>query len=71
MSEFIINCIVLHCSADTVHCECFHCELQCLVGTCVRLQPTGPRRQAGGTPPRVANTWRLVVRPGRWVDHAR
>jgi hypothetical protein len=54
MSEFIINCIVLHCSADTVHCECFHCELQCLVGTCVRLQPTGPRRQAGGTPPRVA-----------------
>jgi hypothetical protein len=33
-------------------------------------QPAGPKRQAGGTPTRVADTWRLAVKPRRWAGHA-
>jgi hypothetical protein len=32
----------------TVHCKWIHCELHCLVGSCVRLHLVGPKCQAGG-----------------------
>jgi len=37
----------------------------------VRLQPAGPKRQAGGKPTGAADTWHLVAGPGRWEGHAR
>ena len=42
------------------YCECFYCGLYCLVGAYVRLQPTGPKRQAGGTPLGLQT-------PGAWL----
>ena len=44
----------------------------CIVwwGHVVKLQPAGPKRQAGGVHTRDADTWYLVVSPRRWASHA-
>jgi hypothetical protein len=57
VSEFIVDYIVLHCSASIVNYECFHCGLHCLVRVCVRLQPASLKRQARGASSGAAHTW--------------
>ena len=51
--------IILHYSTSIVNYECFHYRLHCLVRVCVRLQPAGPKRQAGGASSRAAHMWRM------------
>ena len=56
VSEFTVDCIVLHCSVGTLDRECFNYELHYLVGAYVRLQPLDSKCQAGGGPIKVAHT---------------
>jgi len=47
VSEFIVDCTVLHCSAGTVDSECIHCELHCLVGACGKAAACRTRMSLG------------------------
>jgi hypothetical protein len=66
-----MDCIVLHCSACTVDCECFHCGLHCwwgMWGGC-SLQNQAPGWTGARHTP--MHTWRLgsvgLGTSGTWV----
>ena len=67
VSEFTVDCTVLHFSTSTLDCECFNYGLHCLVGTYVRLQPLDSKCQARGGPIEAAHTLHVGCLPEGWA----